>query len=140
MATMNKKASTKRTGPQKKKVLIAIIDDDASIRESLAGLMQWLEFEVATFVSASDFLASPALANSACIVSDVQMPQMTGFELHDRLLAMGRDIPTILITAFPSDDAKARALSSGIVCYLRKPFDTKVLIESIRSAITPRLA
>ena len=134
---MNTKARAKRTRPQKKKNLIAIIDDDESIREGLAGLMQWLAFEVATFTSAGEFLASPRFAESACIVSDVQMPLMTCYELHMRLLAMGHRIPTILITAYPNDEAKARALASGVVCYLRKPFDTKVLIECIRSAISP---
>ncbi|MBX4959765.1 response regulator [Rhizobium lentis] len=128
-------------GPEKTpKVLISIIDDDESIREGLGGLLHWLEFEVAIFASAHEFLASPALAKCACIVSDVQMPQMTGFELHGHLLAMGHDIPTILITAYPNDDARARASTAGIVCYLRKPFDTNVLIECIRSAIAPGTA
>ncbi|NTS29768.1 response regulator [Phyllobacterium sp. BT25] len=138
---MNNSSRGKRTiFPQKSKVSIAIIDDDESIREGLAGLMQWLEFDVATFTAASEFLISPNFANFACIVSDVQMPGMTGFELHLRLLAMGHHVPTILITAYPNDEAKARALSAGIICYLRKPFDTKVLIECIRSAIAPETA
>ena len=138
---MNKKTSVKRKGAEKTpEVVISIIDDDESVREGLAGLMQFLEFDVAIFASAAEFLASTVLDKCDCIVSDVQMPQMTGFELHGHLLAIGRDIPTILITAYPNDDAKARALSSGIVCYLRKPFDTKVLIECIRSAIAPETA
>jgi FixJ family two-component response regulator len=133
---MNKKNRVEPTAPEKKpNSLISIIDDDESIREGLAGLMQWLQFDVAIFASAPEFLASPAVAKSACIVSDVQMPQMTGLELHGHLLATGHDIPMILITAYFSEDAKAHALSSGIVCYLRKPFDTDVLIKCIRSAI-----
>ncbi len=136
---MNRKTRAKRDAPaDTPRVLISIIDDDESIREGLTGLMQWLEFDVATFASAPEFLASPALSASACIVSDVQMPRMTGFELHSRLVAMGCNTPTILITAYPSDAARARALSSGIVCYLGKPFDTKQLVQCIRAALASR--
>lgn len=136
MATMNNKTSVEWRGPERKpRVLVSIIDDDVSIREGLAGLMHWMDVDVATFASAAEFLSSPALGLSACIVSDVQMPKMTGFELHGRLLAAGRRIPTILMTAYPSEEARARAHSAGIVCYLSKPFDIDALIRCIRSAV-----
>jgi FixJ family two-component response regulator len=115
--------------------LVSIIDDDESIREGVSGLVEWLGLTVQSFSSAIEFLASPELVGSACIIADVQMPQMTGFELHGRLRALGHNVPTILITAYPDDQDRARALAEGVVCYLSKPFDKDALIGCIRSAL-----
>jgi len=115
--------------------LISIVDDDESVREAVAGLMNWLGFEVQTFTSAVEFLASPRVADSSCVITDVQMPHMTGIELHKRLTELGHAIPTILITAYPSEAARERALADGAVCYLSKPFDKDALIECVRSAL-----
>ncbi|MER8491971.1 MULTISPECIES: response regulator transcription factor [Mesorhizobium] len=115
--------------------MISIIDDDESIRESVAGLVLWMGFRVATFASGPEFLSSPDFTDSACIVSDVQMPQMTGFELHRRLQDLGHNIPTILISAYPDDEVQARASAEGIICYLCKPFNIEALVGCIRSAI-----
>jgi FixJ family two-component response regulator len=133
MATLNKKDR----GPcaQETRSLIAIVDDDESIREAIAGLMRWLGLRVGSFSSAVEFLASPDLAENACIIADVHMPQMTGIELHARLMALGYGIPTILITAYPNDEARARALADGVVCYLVKPFDNAALMGCVRSAL-----
>ncbi|MGC1443984.1 MAG: response regulator [Xanthobacteraceae bacterium] len=91
---------------------------------------------VQAFSSAADFLASPRLAETACLIADVHMPGMNGDELHRRLVALGHAIPTILITAYPEDDVQARALEDGVICYLRKPFNKNDLVDCIRSALT----
>ena len=115
--------------------MVSIVDDDVSVREAVAGLMNWMGVEVHAFASAVEFLQSHDVEDSSCIIADVQMPHMTGVELHLRLMELGRDIPTILITAYPDEDARASALASGIVCYLGKPFDDDALIECVRSAL-----
>lgn len=97
--------------------------------------MDWLGLEPQTFTSAVEFLDSPHVADSSCVITDVQMPQMTGIELHKRLIELGYDIPTILITAYPSESARERALADGVACYLSKPFDKDALIECVRSAL-----
>ena len=121
----------------KTKPLISIVDDDASIREAIAGLMNWLGFKVHTFASAVEFLASPDAGASSCVITDVQMPQMTGIELHKRMKELGYAIPTIMITAYPNEAARDSALADGVLCYLSKPFDKDVLIDCVRSALAP---
>lgn len=121
--------------PSKTKPRISIIDDDESVREAIAGLMNWLGFGVQTFGSATEFLASPGVGDSSCVITDVQMPHMTGVELHKRLDELGYAIPTILITAYPSEQARERALADGVVCYLTKPFDKDTLIGCVRLAL-----
>jgi FixJ family two-component response regulator len=115
--------------------LIAIIDDDESMREAIEGLVHWLGLNFKGFSSALEFLASPNIADSSCIIADVQMPHMTGIELHSRLRALGHNVPTILITAYPDDDARTRALADGVACYLSKPFNKDALIGCVRSAL-----
>lgn len=115
--------------------LISIVDDDESVREAVEGLIESLGFRVNAFSSAMDFLASPTVAETSCMIADVHMPQMSGLELYQRLAAQGRDIPTILITAYPSGDVRDRALAAGVVSYLIKPFDNDALIECIRLAL-----
>jgi len=117
------------------KPLISIVDDDESVREAIAGLMNWLGFEAHTFASATEFLSSSDVAASACVITDVQMPHMTGIEMHRRLTELGYTIPTIMITAYPDEAARDRALSDGVVCYLGKPFDKDILIDCVRSAL-----
>ena len=123
--------------PLKTKPLISIIDDDESVREAIAGLMNWLGFGVRTFASAIEFLSSPDVAGSSCIIADIQMPRMSGIELHTRLTQLGYAIPTILITAYPNEAVRERVLAEGVICYLSKPFDKDTLIECISSAINP---
>lgn len=133
MATSNKKDGEWEA--QEKKPLIAIIDDDKSIREAIGGLMRWLGLRVGSFSSAVEFLASSDLVDNSCIIADVHMPQMTGIELHTHLKSHGYGIPTILITAYPNDDARAGALADGVVCYLIKPFDNAALLGCVRTAL-----
>ncbi|WP_407176326.1 response regulator transcription factor [Bradyrhizobium sp. STM 3562] len=114
---------------------ISIIDDDEQSREALAGLMQAVGFTTEVFASAMDFLASPNVRHTSCLIVDVHMPRMTGTELHSRLVGSGYDIPTILITAYLDDGARTRALGQGVVGYLTKPIDEEILLGCVESAL-----
>jgi len=115
--------------------LISIVDDDESFREAMTSLMKSLGFEVEAFSSAEDFLASPRLDSTSCLIADVHMPTTSGIELHRQLVASGRTIPVILITAYPDDNVRARALAAGVICYLSKTFDDDALLGFVRSAL-----
>ena len=115
--------------------LISIVEDDEPFRESMRKLMTVLGYTVEVFPSARDFLASPLLAATACLVSDVQMPGMSGVELHKHLIKAGHAIPTILVTAYPNEMTRNRALMDGVVCYLAKPVDDDHLERCLRSAL-----
>jgi len=115
--------------------LVSVVEDDRFFRESMRRLMRSLGYSVAAFPSATDFLASPRLAETACLIADVNMPGMTGLELHRRLIEVGYAIPTILVTAYPAEEVRARALKDGVVCYLRKPVDHEHLLRCVRAAL-----
>jgi FixJ family two-component response regulator len=115
--------------------LVCIVDDDESVREALEGLMESVGFRVQAFQSAMDFLASTDLGETACVIVDIHMPRISGIELHRRLTELGHDIPTILVTAYPNEAVRDRALADGVVCYLTKPFDDNSLIGCVRSAL-----
>jgi FixJ family two-component response regulator len=115
--------------------LISIVDDDDSFREAMTSLMRSLGFEVEAFSSAEAFLASPRLGSTSCLIADVHMPTMTGIDLHQRLVASGSTIPVILITAYPDDNVRARALAAGVICYLSKTFDDDALLGFVRTAL-----
>ena len=119
----------------KTKPLISVVDDDESMREAVRGLMKSLGYTAQAFASGEEFLNSRQLPRTSCLIADVQMPGMTGLELHRHLVASGKTIPTILITAYPNDSARQRALADGVVCYLSKPFDESELLACIRSSI-----
>jgi FixJ family two-component response regulator len=119
------------------RTLIAIVDDDQPYRESMRKLIMLLGYTVEAFPSAADFLASHHLPETACLVADVHMPGMTGLDLHRHLVDAGYAIPTILVTAYPDDVVRDRALKAGIVCYLGKPVDDDYLERCLRSALQP---
>jgi FixJ family two-component response regulator len=118
--------------------LISIVDDDESVREAVGGLLKALGFGTEVFASAEDFLSSGRAANTACVITDVHMPAMSGLELQARVAGEGHGIPFIFITAFPNDQVRARALKGGAVCFLNKPFTEADLVEGIRSALRCR--
>ena len=118
-----------------KKVLVSVVDDDRFCRESMCRLLRSLGYTVDLFSSAAEFLASPRLAETACLIADIHMPAMTGLELFRRLIDTGHAIPTILVTAFPNDVDRARALNDGVVCYLRKPIDEEHLTQCVCTAL-----
>jgi FixJ family two-component response regulator len=115
--------------------LIAIVDDDDLVRGSMRRLMRALGYAVEVFPSAADFLASRRLDETTCLIADIHMPAMTGVELHARLTESGHAIPTILVTAYPDDAIRARALKDGVFCYLPKPFDDNELSACVRMAV-----
>jgi FixJ family two-component response regulator len=119
----------------KPNVLISIVDDDESVREALEELIVSVGFRVRAFRSAMDFLAFADIRGTSCMIADVNMPRMSGVELYCRLAELGHVIPTILITAYPDDRTRARALAEGIAWYLTKPFDDEDLIGCVRSAL-----
>jgi FixJ family two-component response regulator len=116
--------------------LISVVDDDESVREAIEAFMKTKGFKVRAFPSSVDFLASARIEDTSCMIADINMPNMTGVELHGELTRRGFDIPTILITAYPDDAVRARALADGVIGYLSKPFDEDALLACIRSALT----
>ena len=120
----------------KTKPLISVVDDDESMREAVRGLMKSLGYMAATFASAEEFLNSRQVPRTSCLIADVQMPGMTGLDLHRHLVASGKTIPTILITAYPDDNMRLSALKDGVVGYLSKPFDENDLLACIHSSLT----
>jgi FixJ family two-component response regulator len=115
--------------------VISIIDDDDSVRSSLRSLVRSLGFHACTFASAEDFLDSPCRDETACLITDLQMPGLSGIELQRLLSAQDRRIPIIFVTAFPDDRVRASAMEWGALGFLSKPFECQTLIELIDSAI-----
>ena len=115
--------------------LISIVDDDQPFRESMRKLVGLLGYCVEAFPSAAGFLASALLSETACLITDVHMPGMTGVELYGHLINLGCTIPTILITAYPDEAVRDQALKDGVICYLSKPVDDWDLERCIRSAL-----
>src|SRR5262245_27257913 len=118
--------------------VISIVDDDPSVRESTMDLLKSLGFIAVAFERADEFLQFHRLYSACCLISDVQLPGMTGFELYEHLVGSGRAVPTILITAFPDDKDRTRAMRAGIIVYLTKPFNEKALVACIGSALDVR--
>jgi FixJ family two-component response regulator len=117
------------------RTLISVVEDDQPFRESMRKLMTVLGYTVEAFSSAAEFLKSPLVTETACLVTDVQMPGMSGVELHRHLVDTGHVIPTILVTAYPDDITRNRALKDGVICYLSKPVDDEHLERCLRSAL-----
>jgi len=115
--------------------LIAIVDDDKSIRNGTRDLLKASGFSTAVFEDAESFLASASRATAACLVADMRMPGMTGLELYEALVASGDRIPTVLITAHPEEVAQSRAREAGITCYLSKPFAPDDLLRCVCEAL-----
>jgi FixJ family two-component response regulator len=118
--------------------VISIIDDDASVRMSITRLVRALGYPAHAFASADEFLKSPHLDDTSCVITDVQMPGIGGIELQARLRAQGCAIPIIFITAFPDEKTKTRALDAGAIGFLSKPFDSSKLIACVDIALKMR--
>ena len=117
------------------RTLISVVEDDQPFRESMRKLVTVLGYTVEAFSSAAEFLKSPLVTETACLVTDVQMPGMSVVELHRPLVDTGHVIPTILVTAYPDDITRNRALKDGVICYLSKPVDDEHLERCLRSAL-----
>jgi FixJ family two-component response regulator len=118
--------------------IISVVDDDPSVRTATARLLKSMGFSVYAFASAQEFLSSPQLSETSCVIADVQMPGMTGVELQDHLIARDHSMPIIFITAFPHDRVRERAMNAGAVCFLSKPFDETRLLECVEQALMKR--
>ena len=115
--------------------IVAIVDDDDAVGNAIEVLMRSIGLVAQAFSSGEEFLRSPELSRTGCLVVDFDMPNMTGLDLHNNLSRLGKEIPTIMITAYPSDDIRARALQAGIIDYLPKPFDESDLLNCIQAAL-----
>ena len=118
--------------------MISIVDDDAAGREATQVLVRSLGYRAITFASAEDFLQSESVHDTSCLITDVQMPGLSGVELQSLLLARGHRTPIIFITAFPEERIRARALEAGAVGFLSKPFDEERLIDCLNQALDGR--
>jgi len=116
-------------------VLISIVDDEKSVREATKSLVRSLGYQASTFASADDFLKSEQVHDTSCLISDVQMPGLSGIDLQDRLIARGHCIPVIFMTGYPDDNVRARAMKAGAVCFLNKPFSEDHFIECIKKGL-----
>lgn len=115
--------------------IVSIIDDDQDVRQAVQRLMRSRGFATRTFASAEEFLRSPSLHETACVITDIQMPGMTGIDLHDVMLKQGPRLPVIFLTAFPDDRTEKRALQAGALGFLTKPFDAKTLVRLVDTAV-----
>ena len=116
-------------------LLVAVVDDDISVRESLESLIRSIGMEARVFASAEEFLNSVHPRKADCLILDVRLPGMSGVELHRRLLARNHNVPVIFITAHASDDrARSEARSDWTVAYLTKPFGEDELLDAVHTA------
>jgi FixJ family two-component response regulator len=118
--------------------LIAVVDDDASIRLATDSLLRSRGYSVRTFESASAFLQSAELNDTSCVITDVRMPVMGGIELQAVLRARGFTVPFIFITAFPEGLVRTQAMNGGATCFLTKPFGAPTLIKHVEAALIAR--
>jgi FixJ family two-component response regulator len=118
--------------------VISVVDDDTSFRRATARLIQSLGHAVTSYGSAEEFLGSGRIDDTACLVSDVKMPGMDGIELQSRLRRQGCRLPVIFITADPETSARSRALASGAVAFLNKPFRDDELVSCLDQALAPK--
>ena len=114
---------------------VSIIDDDASFRIATDSLLRARGYTVHAFASAAEFLRSPQLDETSCVITDVKMPGISGLQLQTLLRQQGRTVPIIFITAFPEDTARARALREGAVCFLSKASDASTLIMYVEQSL-----
>jgi FixJ family two-component response regulator len=115
--------------------IISIVDDDESVRTAMSSLVRSLGYQSRVFCSAEEFLASPELNDTSCVIADVQMPGMSGVELQDALAGRRPELPVVLITAFPEERIRKRAEAGGAVAFFSKPVDSNALIECLEAAV-----
>ncbi|WP_027584964.1 response regulator [Bradyrhizobium sp. Ai1a-2] len=115
--------------------VISVIDDDSSVRLATKNLLTSRGLAVHTFASADEFLRSAELNDTSCVITDVQMSAMSGLDLLTHMRSLGNRTPFILITAFPNDTVRARALQAGAVCFLAKPYARLALIKCLEIAL-----
>ena len=114
---------------------ISIVDDDRIVREAISDFVQSCGYSPFTFASAEEFLASGQVAETACLITDLQMQGLDGLDLQEHLLQKGHRTPIIFISAFPRANARERALNAGAIAFLSKPFKEMTLLSAIKSAL-----
>jgi two-component system response regulator FixJ len=120
---------------QRKSPLIAIVDDDESVRNAVHGVLKSVGMRAQMFASAEEFLNSGQQEATGCLITDIQMPKMTGFELLVRLTQSDNRIPVIVITGHGTAKMRKQAMKAGVIAFLEKPFDDEVLLENVRVAL-----
>lgn len=120
------------------RTLIAVVDDDEAIRSGLSSLIRSEGYDVVLFDSAEAFIASLAQRVPQCLLTDIQMPGISGLDLQARMCAEQPDLPVLIMTAFPGNAVRARALAAGATCFLSKPFDACELLLCIQHALDGR--
>ncbi|WP_422649937.1 response regulator transcription factor [Cupriavidus sp. H18C1] len=116
--------------------MIAIVDDDASVRDAMGRLMRSFDLAVELYGSGAELLGSPTLGGVACVITDVQMPKMNGFALCEALRARGCHVPIIFMTAFSEQGHEQRARAAGAACFVNKPFEDTEIIRCIERALS----
>ncbi len=114
--------------------MIAIIDDDAAVREALHQFLRSLGYRPSTFDSAEAFLNSEQVSNTSCLITDVQMPGLSGLDLQDRLITSDHRIPIIFLTGYPDENVRSRALKAGALAFLRS-FNHHDLVDHLEKAL-----
>jgi FixJ family two-component response regulator len=114
--------------------LVAIVDDDESMRDTTKDLLESAGFSAVAFAGAAGLLKFARLKEVSCLISDMRMPKMTGLELYQHLIASNKAIPTILMTAYPDERTQAQAIQAKVLCYLTKPFAAEDLLAYVRLA------
>ena len=115
--------------------MIAIVDDDDAVREAMKFLMRSLGYHASTFGSADEFLNSEQVDDTSCLITDVQMPGLSGLDLQDRLIAGGHRIPIIFITGYPDENVRIRAMKAGALAFLTKPINPDHLVDHLEKAL-----
>lgn len=121
-----------------KRLLVAVVDDDESVRESLPDLLREFGFDVSAFSSAVEFLASGSLSQTKCLILDIAMPEMSGLDLQRELTRRRETVPVIFITGQKDDDSREQALKQGAVQVLYKPFSDTALLEALNEAVAAK--
>jgi len=132
---MSHRASAAREEPDLPKIDVAVVEDDDSVRQAMKHLLQLLGYATASFASAEDFLKSGRVRDTACLITDVHLPGVSGVELQRRLILDGHRIPIIFITAFPEEAVRERVLRDGALGYLPKPLQEQSLIDCLDKAL-----
>jgi FixJ family two-component response regulator len=117
------------------RVVVALVDDDESIREGVGSLLRSAGFDVSAWASAEEFLQAAHPLRAGCLIVDVQLPGMDGFELLQRLMSDGYRVPAIFLTDHAGRDEWARAMEAGAQAFLPKPFDAETLVRTVRCAL-----
>ncbi|WER47519.1 response regulator [Cupriavidus sp. WKF15] len=115
--------------------VIAIVDDDASVRDAMGRLVRSCDFAAELFGGGGELLQSGKLHQIACVITDVVMPGMNGFALYEQLRASGFDKPVIFMTGFAEEGSEQRAMAAGAACFLKKPFQDTDIIRCIEQAL-----